>query len=47
MEGVWLAGDQVEWKFTPGQIAGEYVFKEIPEARKLRQSSKTTSVDHI
>jgi hypothetical protein len=42
MEGVWPAGDQVEWKFTPGQIAGEYVFKEIPEARKLKQKERVS-----
>jgi hypothetical protein len=40
-------GDILEWKFTPGQVAGDYIFHDIPEARKLRQKPKMNSVDHI
>jgi hypothetical protein len=33
-------GDMLEWKFTPGQIASDYISHDIPEARKLRQKER-------
>jgi hypothetical protein len=37
-------GDVLEWKFTPGQVAGDYVFRSIPE-HTLLQKPGNSSID--
>jgi hypothetical protein len=34
-------GEIFEWKFTPGKVPGDYIFKPIPEAQMLRENVKT------
>jgi hypothetical protein len=37
-------GDVLEWKFTPGQVAGDYIFHNIPEAQELRKNTEADSI---
>jgi hypothetical protein len=37
-------GDVLEWKFTPGQVSGDYVFKSIPEIKLIFRSHQTTNL---
>jgi hypothetical protein len=38
-------GEILEWTFSPGQVAGDYVFRSIPEINLLRGSNKLGNVD--
>jgi hypothetical protein len=40
-------GDVLEWKFTPGQVAGDYIFHNIPEVQQLRNSPDQSPIDPI
>jgi hypothetical protein len=40
-------GDVLEWKFTPGQVAGDYIFHNIPEAQQLRKTPDQPTIDPI
>jgi hypothetical protein len=40
-------GDVLEWKFTPGLVAGDYIFHAIPEAQQLRKNTDQLSTAPI